>query len=380
MKAMRRFGMILAAVAISLVAPAAQAQKRAAPERLVYFGTHGSSIYAARLNLRTGQLSNLHEAATVERPTWLVATDGPPSLYAVSETGNDGKSEARLYRFTVDPKRGALLPAGDAATGGGGSTHFILDERSRTAFLANYGSGSVSALALARDGSPAGLASIQKDFGTGPHRRQQSPHAHGVGLDPSGDYLLATDLGADRIFVYRFDRATRALKPATIPFVAAKAGSGPRHLLFHPNGRFVYANSELTGELTTYRWDARAGTLRPIDTRSTSAPDYAGDKSSAELAFSKDGRFLYLSNRGEDVIVAYAVDGRTGGLREVQRLPSGGKGPWSFGIDPGGKWLVVANEASSNVAVFAVDPRSGKLTPAGEPLAVPKPVAVAFIR
>lgn len=380
---MRRLHRALAVLSVALAAMPAQAAdtpacRAAACGRLVYFGTHGSAIYAARLDPRTGHLSALGPVAAIERPTWLVASPHREVLYSVSETGNDGKTQASVSSFAVDPATGQLRLLNKVDSGGGGATHLALDPRSATVFVAHYGTGQVSALPVRADGSLGPVASVEADQGTGPKPRQAGPHAHSVAVDPSGRFVLAADLGADRLFVYRFDPASRTLSPGDPAFVAAAPGSGPRHLAFLPNGRFVYLDSELSGELTGYAWDARRGVLRALATISTSPPDYTGNRSAAELVASSDGRFLYVSNRGDDTLVAYAVDAASGALREIQRIAAQGKSPWSFSLDPSGRWLLVANEASNAIAEFAVDSRSGRLSATGETLAVPNPVAVAF--
>ena len=369
---------------LALLLSAAPCTEAASADELVYFGTHGSGpgqgIAVARFDPKTGHLTDLGLAAEIERPTWLVPGLKHGAFYAVSETGNDGKSEASVYSLAADDKTGKLRIVNQVGSGGGGATHLALDPKSRTLFVANYGTGEVGALPVKADGSLAPVASKQADQGTGPTPRQTKPHAHAVVLDPSGRFLLVPDLGADRVFVYRFDPKTRVLSAGNPTFAAAAPGSGPRHAVFSPDGKFVYIDSELSGEVTSYAWDKKLGHLSPIETLSILPPDFAGDRSAAEIALSKDGRFLYVSSRSDDAIVAYAVDHASGKLTPIGRTPSGGKTPWSFSLDPSGRWMLVANEASSQVTVLKIDPKTGKLTPTAETLQVPKPVNVTFER
>jgi 6-phosphogluconolactonase len=205
------------------------------------------------------------------------------------------------------------------------------------------------------------------------------PAAHGVAVDPSDRYVLVADFGADRVFIHHFDAANKALTPAEPPFEALPAGSGPRHLLFDPSGRWLFLDAELTGEVRAYRWDARRGSLQLVQSISPYPADYAGDKSAAELAISHDGRFVYLSLRGDqNAMVVYAVDPRAGMLKEVQRMSSQGRGPWSFVIDRTGRWMAVTNQASDSVALFGIDSATGQLAATGESLPVPKPVTATF--
>ncbi|MFC0407558.1 lactonase family protein [Roseomonas elaeocarpi] len=348
--------------------------------RLVFFGTLGNEIRAARFNPATGRLSDLGIVAQLERPTWLVGGMDAGTLYAVSETGNDGRSEATVHSFAVDPATGHLSERNAVGSGGGGATHLALDPASRTLFVANFGTGHVSALPVEEDGHLGAAASRQQDRGTGPKPRQHSAHAHGVTVAPGGRFLLVPDLGADRVFVYRFDPATRALTPHDPPWETVEAGSGPRHLVFFPDGHFAFLDSELTGEVTVFRWDGGLGRLHRVETRSTYAAGTEGDRSAAEIASSADGRFLYVSNRrAADEIVVFRVDAASGALSEVQRLGSGGTSPWSFTLAPGGHWMLVANVESGSVEVLRVDPVTGRLESSGNRLVVPKPTNVTFL-
>jgi 6-phosphogluconolactonase len=372
----------LNAMLLSAAVIAAPAGAKPRSQATVFFGTHGSGpgqgIFSAHLDPATGALTQLGLAAEIERPTWQVASQTQPILYSVSETGNDGKSEATVSAFSVDIASGKLTLLNKVGSGGGGATHLSLDPRSHTLFVANYGTGTVSALPICADGTLGPVVSKQQQVGSGPNKRQKSAHAHSVAVDPSGKFILSADLGADKVFVYRFDSVSRQLTPAATPFFVAAPGSGPRHIAFAPNGRFVYIDSELSGEVSAFGWDQSAGTLSPIQTLSAFPDDYAGEKSAAEISVSRDGRFLYLSTRNSDQLIVYSIDPTTGRLTEAQRQPAGGKTPWSFSLSPDGRWMLVTNEASSLVTEFKIDKRSGKLTPTSATLAVPTPVSVSF--
>lgn len=349
---------------------------------LVYIGAHaagaGQGVNAARFYPADGRLDGLGLAAQSEQPTWLVVHPKSSVLYAVSEVGNDGKTEASVHSFRIDAKSGHLTLLNTVGSGGGGATHLALGDRPAALFVANYGGGQVSTLPVRSDGALDKPSSVQATYGKGPTPRQQSPHPHGVTVDPSGRFVLAPDLGADRVFVYRVDPRTGTLTAAQTPFEATPPGSGPRHLVFTPNGRLAFLNTELDAQIRAYAWDAEAGRLRFLGSRPTAAPGYTGPRSAAGIAVSRDSRFLYASNRGEDVLVVYAIDAATGTLTEVQRLASGGKNPTGLTLHRSGRWMLVANEASDAVTVFAVDARSGRLTATGQALATPHPVQSAF--
>jgi 6-phosphogluconolactonase len=190
---------------------------------------------------------------------------------------------------------------------------------------------------------------------------------------------LAADLGADRVFVYGFDPATRQLVPAAQPFGTAEPGSGPRHLTFHPNGQFLFLVTEMAAEVVSYRWDAKQARLQHIQTLPMDEPTFTEQKSAAHIAISRDGRFVYASSRGTNTIAVFAVNSKDGTMRLVQRISSQGKTPWDFSIDPTGRWMLVANSNSNAIAVFAVNPETGELTATQETLSVNTPSNVTFI-
>ncbi len=335
----------------------------------VYIGSRASGdqqgIHEAKLDSKTGRLSGLALAAPVSKPMWLRQAPIARTLYSVTDDS--------VILLKAD-RNGHLAETSRAGSGGGGPTHLDYDPASHTLFVANYGTGQVAALPVAPDGELSAPASTVMDQGSGPSPRQKGPHAHQAVLDPSRHFVLVSDLGADKIFLYRFDAKSRQLQPAGSE--PLPPGSGPRHLVFHPNGKLAFLITELSTELKTYRWDAKKGELTLTGTISTLAPDFQGKKSGAEIALSPDGRFLYLSNRGEDTIVVYTVDAKSGSVKEIQRVSSEGKDPWSFTLTHDARWMVVGNEASGDVTVLERDGKTGKLRSTGEKLAVPNPVSV----
>jgi 6-phosphogluconolactonase len=362
----------------------AAADPAQAKGRILYVGTRadgpGAGITALRFDPVTGRLSDLGLAVEVARPTWLLASPHRAIVYSVSEVGNDGKAQASVYSFSADAETGRLTQISKVASGGGGATHLLLDAKTLppTILVSNYG-GQVSAVPLGHDGVLGAVSSVQTDVGSGPLPRQSSAHPHGTAIDATGRFVFVSDLGADRIFIYRLDPATRTLTPARHPSVALQPGSGPRHIVFHPSDRFAYANDELTGTITLLGWDAKAETLSVLKDIPTRGPGYAGEISSGELMLSPDGRFLTVSSRGEDVLIVYAVDAATGDLREIERLPSGGKAPASFVEDQSGRWLVAANEESGTLTVFARDKSTGRLKRTGEAFPQSRPTGIAFL-
>jgi 6-phosphogluconolactonase len=346
----------------------------AASDPLVLFGTREDAIMTARLDAATGRLTALGTGAELKRPTWILASPHAPVVYAV----NDDKQRSTVRSFSVDPQ-GRLSELSRVDPGGTGPTFLADDPASHTLFVANYDDGRVSALPIAKGGLLGPPTSGQADRGSGPSPRQQGPHAHSVALAPGGRFLIAADFGADRLFVYPFDPATRHLG-AAIATVALPAGSGPRHLVAHPGGRFLFLVSELAGTVTPLRWNATTHDLTTLQPVSVYPDDHAGPASAAEIALSNDGTRLYVSTRGDDNIVLFAVDPGTGALSFRQRTASGGNGPWSFAFAPDNRWLLVANSLSNEVAVLPVDPTDGLLGAPVSRLSVPSPSSIAFMR
>jgi 6-phosphogluconolactonase len=349
--------------------------------RVVFFiGTQNEElscgIFAAQLDETSGALSSLGPQAEVARPTWLLADPDRSILYSVSELGNRGDREGEVLSFAVEGS--TLRPINRTGSCGGGPTHLDLDRAGQTLFVANFGGGQVTTIPIASDGALATATSVQVNAGSGPHRRQTGPHAHGVTLDPTQRFLLVPDMGADRIFIHRYDAASQSLAPANVPPVALPAGAGPRLLLFGPGSRAAYLLTELSAELFVYRWDDRTGALHAIQNVALDAPDAPGDRSAAALVMSPDGRFLYASNRTTNAIQTYRIDRRGGKLTWVQTIPADGAKPWSAAISPSGRWFVLANQGSDNVRSFRIDRRSGALSPVETSLAIPTPTCIVF--
>jgi len=352
------------ALGISLSATAAECS----PSELAYLGTDGTSLRALRFNACTGQIAMIGPVAEVPKPRWLVAHPKLPLVYAAVD--------GRVVAYALDRKSGALDKVNEADAGGAGTTFLALDAASSTLLTANFGAGSAASLTIKSDGSLGDLVSTIKATGSGPHRRQTSPHAHGVSIDPTGRYALVPDLGADRVFIYRFDRASRKLSADSA--FATPPGSGPRRAVFGATGRFVYVLDELTADVMVLRWDAPR--LTPVQSLPLSSADFQGAKSASEIVVSHDGRFVYVANRGENQLMVYSVNAASGELTLTQRLPSGGEAPWAFDLHPSGQWLLVANYRSNRVNLFSADAATGQLKDSGQALESPGPVSVTFVK
>ena len=377
--------LVLASVAAAQVGAKGEPEPPRARLR-VYVGTYTGStsrgIYKVELDAATGAVvAGPALAGHSENPSFLALHPSGRLLYAVNELPSfRGRSTGAVSAFTVDPTTGSLTLLNQQPSEGADPCHLAVDPEGRSVVVANYSGGSVAVLPLDADGRLLPATGVRHLSGSGPNAsRQQSPHAHGVFIDPSKKFLLTADLGSDRVLVERREAAAGADAGATPDGVTFPPGSGPRHLAFDPSGRFLYVVNELFSTVTSFRWDAEHGRLEPFQTVPAVAAGFSGDNKSAEIAVSPDGRFVYVSNRGEDSIAVFRVNPDDGRLTSLERVPVGGKTPRHFTIDPTGQWLFVANQDSNNVNLFRIDRKGGRLTPVNRPLTVVSPVCVSIV-
>jgi 6-phosphogluconolactonase len=230
---------------------------------------------------------------------------------------------------------------------------------------------------LAADGALRPASAFVQHAGSGPSPRQAGPHAHAINLTPENRFAIASEFGADRLLVYRFDAATGSLAPAQPPHVALPPGSAPRHLAFHPDGRVAYSLNEIGNTITVLAYDAKRGSFEIQQEVSTLPGDFTGRNTAAEVIVHPGGKFLYASNRGHHSLAVFAIadDGR---LHPLAHVPCGGRTPRGFSVDPNGRWLIVAHQDSHTIAVFAIDPATGIPAATGQMEAARTPTAVKF--
>jgi 6-phosphogluconolactonase len=371
--ALARAVLVVAALAGSAVAAAEKSLT-------VYVGTYtdGASrgIYRFTFDPAIGSASEPVLAAETKNPSFLALHPAGRFLYAVGELGSfQGAKTGAVSAFAVDRKTGDLTLLNQQPSEGAGPCHLVVDRTGRNVLVANYGGGNVVVLPIDADGKLKPVSSNRVHQGSGPNKgRQEKPHAHGIYLDAAERFALAPDLGADRVFVYRFDAAKGTLEPHGAGTL--EPGSGPRHLAFHPGGKHVYVINELLSTITVFSWDAATGALAPVQTVSCLPTGFSGTSWTAEVAVSPDGRFVYGSNRGDDSLAVFAVELPTGKLTAKGHAPIGGKYPRHFTIDPTGRFILAGHQNSGTIAVLRLDPATGIPSLAGSPIRIDKPVCL----
>jgi len=358
-------------------------------DSFVYFGsytnakTDSKGITRSRLDVATGQLSPAELVAPASDPAFLALHPNGRFLYALDESAGVKRTPGQgLRAYALNPTSGDLSFLNEISTGSSGACHLAVDATGQSLLVANYGGGSITAVTLLPNGRLGALASLVQHQGKSVNPdRQEGPHPHGVYPSPDNRFIFVPDLGLDTVFCYLLDASSAKLTRNTVIADASlKAGSGPRHLAFHPEQSFAYVINELFCTIDAFRYQA-SGSLTHLQTISTLPPGEPISKgtSTAEIQVHPNGRFLYGSNRGAHTLVVYRIDEKTGQLTYLESVPTLGQTPRHFALDPSGTWLLAENQDSNTVTVFRVDPQTGRLTPTGQRLAVPSPVCAVFV-
>jgi 6-phosphogluconolactonase len=350
---------------------------------LVFVGTYttkteSKGIYAYEFDADTGRLTPKGLAAETPDPSWVAVHPGGKYLYAANEAGKASTVSA----FAVDVKSGKLTLLNQMPSLGEDPCYLSFDKTGKYVLVANYSSGTIAVFPILAEGRLGEHTAMVKDAGaTGPNKKhQEGPHAHWIETSPDNRFVLVADLGLDEVLVYKLDATSGTLTPNEPAFARLKAGSGPRHAVFYPNGKFVFAVSELSSTATSFAYDVKKGTLKETGTASTLPPGFSGRNDVAETAVHPNGKFLYVSNRGNDSIAILSIHPGNRTLAPAGGIPTGGKEPRHFAIDPSGKYLLAENQFSNNIVVFKIDPATGGLTPTGQVVEVPSPVDIAFLQ
>lgn len=365
---------------------------------LGYVGTYtgkagnGKGIYLFRLNLKTGAVSEIKLVSEIPSPGWLAIHPNGKYLYAANEISRfKGSGTGSVTALAIDRPSGGLALLNVVSSQGAGPAHLSVDPKGQFVFVANYGGGSIAVLPIQANGSLGEAVDAHLDTGSvGPKKPanappgsfaisgHEAPHAHMIEPDPAGRFVFSTDLGQDRIYSWILNRPTGKLTPNDPPFLSTPPGDGPRHCVFHPNGRFFYSLQEEASTLQGYDYSASNGSLAPKQMLSTLPPKFAGTSFTSELRISRDGKFIYAANRLADSIAIFSVS-QSGALTRVGEVSTHGDYPRSFTLDPTGKFLVCCNQRSDALTTYRVEGKGSKLAFTGEYAAVGSPSTLVFL-
>ena len=352
---------------------------------------HGEGITLVRIDPQAGRLTAL-QTFPGPSPSWICVSPKGDRAYAVNEIGQfDGQKQGAVTAYEVDPSSGALRQLNAVGSGGTAPVYAAVHPSGRYLLVANYDSGHIAVLPIQSDGSlgpatdsvaPQGTLGPTKAAAAAPGSFAQSghteSHAHMIATDPAGRFVLSTDLGLDRTFVWTLDLDSGKLRPAANHgFPTTSAGAGARHFAFHPNGRTLYVIYEEASQIATYRYDGQTGGATPLQTVSALPADFAGSSFASAMAVSRDGRFLYAGNRLHNSISSFAIGG-DGTLRMIGNEWARGDYPNQVALDPTGMLLLACNRRSDQVTVFKVDRATGGLRFSGQYFPVGSPNMIGF--
>jgi len=370
--------MALSIALLTMTSMPLRAETPSPPALFAYVGTYnpnGEGVYLFKVDSQSGALSRVKLVSDLPNAAQLSLDAAGKTLYVASEVASYKDSQhGVLAAYGVNRADGSLTLLNQQDAQGKMPVHVALTPKQNYLLAANYGSGSVASFPLAEDGSLLPAASVQQSAGPAGVAQPEAapsgsfavsghdaPHAHMIASDPSGKFAFSTDLGLDRIYQWRFDQSNGGLTPNTPAFIkASSAGAGPRHFVFHPNGRYVYLINEEASTLTLYHFDQSSGTLQEQQTISSLPKNYQGSSFASGLTVSHDGRFLYVANRLHNSITQFAV-GVQGKLSWVAETWTRGDYPRSIVIEPQGRYIYALNQRSDNITQFAIDKYSGKL-------------------
>lgn len=357
----------------------------------VFIATYsqGSSrgIYRATFNGQTGTLSTPSLAATLANPSWFAVNRAQTRLFAVSEVGSQPSNTVGYISSYRLSSGGHLTFINRVKDLGDDPTHLILSRDERYLFVSNY----------ALDDSPGGmlvtipvepngkLEPISQAFSfKGSHVdpiRQSSSHVHSATLSPDGHFVFVADLGADRLYSYRYlenDQQQRPLQPIESDLPHLPPGSGPRHMVFSPDGHQAYVTHEMSGQVIVFDYDN--GQLSPRQILRLAPDGIKGQDSLAAIHVSPDGRFVYATNRGSyNQLVTMRVQPQTHQLELIQRVNVQGQEPREFTLSPDGHFVLIANQKSNEIVIMRRDPGSGLIGEVVSRQAVSMPSQIMFI-
>jgi len=353
---------------------------------------YGQGIYLFQMNPASGALEQRALFADDSNPSWLAFDPSKMHLYAANETATyQGASSGSVSAFSINRSNGHLTPLNTVSSHGAGPAYLSVHPSGKYVLVANYAGGTVAVLPIHSNGELGSATDVKEDRGTvGPAKAasaprgsfaisgHESPHAHMIQADPTGRFVLASDLGLDRILIWKFDTEKGTLTPNDPASVSLPPGDGPRHFAFHPNGEWMYSLQEEASTLALFHFDRSRGTLTAKQTISTLPKGLAGTNFTSEVMVTPNGKFLYAANRLHDTVAVFSI-GPEGVVSWLSEEWTRGDYPRSFNIDPTGNFLYTCNQRSDAIAIFRVNRETGRLTFTGQYAPVGTPAIIIFL-
>ncbi|AST93481.1 6-phosphogluconolactonase [Sutcliffiella cohnii] len=340
-----------------------------------YVGTYtkedSKGVYQFVLDTEKRELLDVKLAAELDNPTYVTVSKDNKYLYAVAKEGGNGGVTA----FSINGETGALTKLNSQASAGSPPCHVSVNHDNSNVVTANYHTTKIVSYVTNEDGSLQPAISVIEHEGSGPHERQEKPHMHYAGFTPDEKYVVAIDLGSDRVITYSVHNGE--LKEASV--FTTKPGSGPRHITFHPNGKFAYVMTELSSEVVVLHYNDSDGSFAAQQYIPTIPADFSETNDGSAVHISADGQYVYAGNRGHNSIAVYKVDQDSGQLTFVEWTSTEGDWPRDFVLDPTGEFLVATNQKSNTMTLFSRDTTTGKLQKIQTDVKVPEPVCVKFL-
>lgn len=337
-----------------------------------YTSAGAEGIYLCSLNLETGEIKNEGSFSGIENPSFVKLSPNRKYLYSVSEAGEKGSF---VYAYKVEDNKG-LSFLNKQSSNGQGPCHVDVSADGKFVATATYGGGTTSLYPVSDDGflNEASTVNINKGSGAS-EQRQNKPHAHSIKFSPYNNQVFSADLGTDNLDIYQLENGKLEQKEQT--FVKMKPGAGPRHFVFHPNKEVIYVINELNSTVSAVKLDNDKWTV--VQDISTLPEDFEGTSYCADIHFSKDGKYLYGSNRGHNSIAIFEVNKKNQTLKSLGNVSVGGDWPRNFGLTPDGKWMLVANQKSNDITVFKINQKTGVPEFTEKKLDLPSPVCIEFL-
>ncbi len=341
-----------------------------------YVGTYtkgdSKGVYTFTLDTDEQKIEDIKLAATLGNPTYVTVSQDNRFLYSVIKDGESGGVAA----YEIDSQTGDLKRVNHYVSEGASPCHVSVNHANNQVLTANYHKGTIELYSVnSQTGGIESSQSVAAHQGKGPHERQEKPHTHFSGFTPDERYVVAVDLGIDKLITYAVENGSLQ----EVSSLSVRPGSGPRHIAFHPNGKHAYLMTEISNEVVVLAYDSSNGSFTEVQYISTIPEDFTENSQGSAIYISKDGKFVYAANRGHNSIAVFQVNEATGELTLVEMASSKGDWPRDFVFDPTEKFIVGSNQESSNLVLYARDEQTGKLTLIDSDITVPYPVCVKFL-